>query len=65
MPTLSTLEDVAAWDAAASQRLPVFLKIDAGGFRAGALPHQAVGVAKAIAASRHLSLAGVYGHDHP
>lgn len=62
MPTLSTLEDVAAWDAAASRRLPVFLKIDAGGFRAGALPHQAVGVAKAIAESRRLSLAGVYGH---
>lgn len=62
MPTLSTLQDVAAWDAAASGRLPVFLKIDAGGFRAGALPHHAVGVAKAIVESRRLSLAGVYGH---
>lgn len=62
MPTLSTLEDVALWDQAVVGRLPVFLKIDAGGFRAGALPHQAAAVARTIAESQHLELAGVYGH---
>ncbi|WP_130582470.1 alanine racemase [Bradyrhizobium sp. Leo170] len=31
MPTLSTTEDVARWDAAATAAMPVFLKIDAGG----------------------------------
>ncbi|SDO23294.1 alanine racemase [Ensifer sp. YR511] len=62
MPTLSTLADVTEWDETASERLPVFLKIDAGGFRAGALPHEAVAVARAIAESRYLHLAGVYGH---
>ncbi len=61
MPTLSTLEDVAAWSARA-RSLRVFLKLDGGGFRAGALPHHAVAVARAIAESPTLHLAGVYGH---
>ncbi|MGA0564494.1 alanine racemase [Ancylobacter sp. VNQ12] len=62
MPTLSTLEDVALWDRAARHRLPVFLKIDGGGLRAGAFPHEAAAIARAITDSRHLRLAGVYGH---
>jgi alanine racemase len=61
MATLSTLEDVAKWSACARQ-LKVFLKLDGGGFRAGALPHEAPQVARAIAASATLQLAGVYGH---
>jgi alanine racemase len=61
MPTLSTLEDVAAWSRHA-RSLKVYLKLDGGGFRAGALPHQAVAVAQAIADSPTLQLAGVYGH---
>jgi alanine racemase len=61
MPTLSTLDDVAQW-AAASRALSVFLKLDGGGFRAGALPHHAVAVARAIADSGTLRLAGIYGH---
>ena len=62
MPTLSTLEDVVLWDRAARHRLPVFLKIDGGGFRAGAFPYEAAAMARAITDSRHLRLAGVYGH---
>ncbi|GGF68065.1 alanine racemase [Azorhizobium oxalatiphilum] len=62
MPTLSTLEDVALWDKAVHGELPVFLKLDGGGFRAGAFPHEAAALAQAIASSRHLRLAGVYGH---
>jgi alanine racemase len=62
MPTLSTLEDVARWDAAATGRLDVFLKIDGGGFRAGAFPHDVATVAGAIKGSRRLHLAGAYGH---
>ena len=61
MPTISTLEDVAAWSAQATS-LKVFLKLDGGGFRAGALPQHAVAVAQAIVASPALELAGVYGH---
>ena len=61
MPTISTLEDVASWSAHA-RSLPVFLKLDGGGFRAGALPHEAAAVARAIADSDTLHLAGVYGH---
>lgn len=62
MPTLSTLEDVALWDQAAYGPLPIFLKIDGGGFRAGAFPQEAAAIARAIVGSRHLRLAGVYGH---
>jgi alanine racemase len=61
MPTLSTMEDVAAWSSHAKS-LKVFLKLDGGGFRAGALPHQAAAVARAIADSNTLQLAGAYGH---
>jgi alanine racemase len=61
MPTLSTHEDVTRW-AAAARSLDVFLKLDGGGFRAGALPHHAVAVARAIVDSATLRLAGVYGH---
>jgi alanine racemase len=61
MPTLSTLDDVARWSAHATS-LHVFLKVDGGGFRAGALPRDAVAVARAVADSPTLHLAGVYGH---
>lgn len=62
MPTISTIEDVAAWSGRVQARLKVFLKIDAGGYRAGAFPDSAPVVAKALATSGKLELAGVYGH---
>jgi alanine racemase len=62
-PTVSTLDDVRAWQAHAQHGLPVFLKIDSGGFRAGAFPDDAGRVAAAILASPQLTLAGVYGHS--
>jgi alanine racemase len=61
MPTISTMEDVAAWSSHAKS-LKVFLKLDGGGFRAGALPHQAPAIARAIQNSNTLTLAGAYGH---
>ena len=60
--TLSTREDIVAWSAQTRSRLEVFLKVDCGGLRAGALPRDAVALATAIAADPKLSLAGVYGH---
>lgn len=62
MPTVSTIEDVAAWSEAAKAGLKVFLKIDGGAYRAGAFPNSAPMVANAIARSGKLKLAGVYGH---
>lgn len=61
--SLSTAEDVDAWGAHARSCLQVFLKLDSGGLRAGALPSQAVEVAAAIARHPRLVLAGVYGHS--
>ncbi|MFT3818657.1 MAG: alanine racemase [Rubrivivax sp.] len=62
-PTVSTLNDVRAWNEQVHGVLPVFLKIDSGGFRAGAFPDEAASIAKAIQASPRLELAGVYGHS--
>ncbi|CAH1689863.1 Alanine racemase [Hyphomicrobiales bacterium] len=62
MPTISTLDDVEAWSAQAQGPLEVFLKLDGGGLRVGALPVDAIQVAQAVMASRHLRLAGVYAH---
>jgi|SRR5579859_325529 len=62
IPTISTVEEVACWSRSVQSLLPVFLKIDGGGFRAGAFPHHAATVAKAIANDSRLRLAGVYGH---
>jgi alanine racemase len=62
-PTVSTLDEVREWNAHTHTTLPVFLKIDSGGFRAGAFPDEAAAVAAAIQASPRLSLAGVYGHS--
>jgi len=62
MPSLSTLEDVRDWSKKARSNTKVFLKLDGGGLRAGALPAQAAEVARAIVQSGNLVLAGVYGH---
>ncbi|MDR6890997.1 alanine racemase [Variovorax sp. 3319] len=62
MPTLSTLDDVARWDSASRGELQVFLKVECGGLRAGCPPSQIVALARAIIESRHLRLAGIYGH---
>ena len=62
-PTVSTLDDVQRWNSKATSILPVFLKIDSGGFRAGAFPNEAVVVASAVHSSPNLKLAGVYGHS--
>src|SRR5262249_22066956 len=48
VPTLSTLEDVAAWSARVTAKLNVFLKIDTGALRAGAEISEARRVAEAI-----------------
>lgn len=62
MPTISTLEEVDAWTRHCRGQLKVFLKIDGGGYRAGALPNSAHDVALAIKRSDKLVLTGVYGH---
>ena len=62
MPTISTVEEVEQWSQDRSTILNVFMKIDAGGLRAGALPANAVGLAAAISSRQNLKLAGVYGH---
>ena len=65
MPTVSSVDDVAAWEqAAAGGRLDVFAKIDVGLFRGGAMPREALALLRRIADSNVLGLAGAYAHLH-
>jgi alanine racemase len=61
-PTISSTEDVLLWTKCVKGSLGVFLKIDTGGLRAGALPENSAKVARAIRDAPNLSLKGVYGH---
>lgn len=62
MPTVSGAEDAMAWDRAASGKLKVFVKIDAGAFRAGVQPRDAAAAFSVVRSSRNLELAGAYAH---
>ena len=65
MPTISGLDDVAAWEQAAhGGTLDVFAKIDVGLFRGGTMPREALALLCRIAASKALRLAGAYAHLH-
>ena len=62
MASLSSAEEAVAWQEASRGRLKVFVKIDAGAFRAGALPRDARAIFAAVKGLRHLDLAGAYSH---
>jgi alanine racemase len=62
MPTISTIDDVERWSRSCKTELAVFLKVDGGGYRAGAFPSDALKVARAIQSSGNLRLVGAYGH---
>ena len=65
MPTLSSLDDVAAWEQAADGgTLDAFAKIDVGLFRGGAMPREALALLRRITDSNVLGLAGAYAHLH-
>jgi alanine racemase len=59
---VSSAEEVAAWEAACRGPLKAFVKIDAGAFRAGALPRHARATFAAFQGLRHLEVGGAYGH---
>ena len=62
MPSISNSDDAASWNAAASGHLKAFVKLDAGAFRAGALPRDAAATFAAVHNARNLELAGAYAH---
>jgi alanine racemase len=62
MASVSSAEEAVAWDEASHGRLKVFVKIDAGAFRAGALPRNARATFAAFKSMRRLELAGAYSH---
>ena len=65
IPTMSCLDDVAAWERAADGgTLDAFAKIDVGLFRGGAMPREALALLRRIADSNALGLAGAYAHLH-
>ena len=65
MPTISGLDEAAAWEQEADGgTLDVFAKIDVGLFRGGAMPREALTLLRRIADSNVLRLAGAYAHLH-
>ena len=65
MPTISGLDDVAAWEQAADGgTLDAFAKIDVGLFRGGAMTREAPALLRRIEDSDVLRLAGAYAHLH-
>jgi alanine racemase len=62
LPTVSTPEEAAAWAAAFSRPHPVFLKVDVGLFRAGAMPADAPRLFAAVKDLSRLIPAGLYSH---
>ena len=65
MPTISSLDEVSAWEkAAGGGKIDLFAKIDVGLFRGGAMPRGALAMLRRIADSNLLRLAGAYAHLH-
>jgi len=64
IPTLTDLDEARAYDAAAREPYPVFVKVDAGLERLGVPAEQAVKVIAAVAELPHLRLEGVCTHLH-
>ena len=65
MPTISGLDDLAAWEHATDGgTLDAFAKIDVGLFRGGAMPREALTLLRRISDSNVLRLAGAYAHLH-
>jgi alanine racemase len=62
IPTISTPEEAFAWAAAFSRPRPVFLKVDVGLFRAGAMPADAPRLFGAVKDLSRLIPAGLYSH---
>jgi alanine racemase len=62
MPTISTAEEAVAWDAALTRPRDVFLKVDVGLFRAGAMSGDCDSLFREIKRSRNLHPVGLYSH---
>lgn len=62
MPTISTVEEATAWNAALSAPRDVFLKADVGLLRAGATVGDFPALAQAMGGLPRLRVAGLYSH---
>ncbi|UFN48511.1 alanine racemase [Roseomonas sp. OT10] len=60
--SLGGMAETLAWEAAFRSSRPVFVKLDVGLLRGGAGPEEALAVARRVAASPRLHLAGCYAH---
>lgn len=59
--TLSSASELETW-AATSERLSVFVKVDLGFWRAGALPAEVEGLLRRAAATPNIDIKGIYAH---
>lgn len=64
MITINSVGEAAAWNSAATQPLPAFIKIDVGALRSGVMPHAAGRLAAELRQFTKLSVVGAYAHLH-
>lgn len=62
IPTISTVDDAKAWNAALTKPREIFLKVDVGLFRAGTMFNQADRFFSAVKTMSKLKPIGVYSH---
>lgn len=62
--SVSSVDEAEAWARAGTGPIKLFVKLDAGAFRAGVLPRDVVPLLRLIASEPSLQLAGIYGHLH-
>lgn len=62
--TLNSIDEAAAWDAAAGGRIKAFIKVDVGALRGGVMPREAAKLGAAVRRMSKLDIRGVYAHLH-
>lgn len=62
IPTISTVDDAVAWDAALSKRHGVFLKVDVGLLRAGTMFNKTSEFFERVKSLKNLNAIGLYSH---
>jgi alanine racemase len=62
--TINGIDEARAWNSAATQPLPVFIKIDVGALRSGVMPREAGELASVLRRLDKLSTVGAYAHLH-
>ncbi len=62
--TINSIDEARAWNSAASEPLPAFIKIDVGALRSGVMPREAGRLAAELRRLNKVAVMGAYAHLH-